>query len=304
MLRDVTFQKWFSGFEPINGVMVPTGVKTVIDFRNVIQNQMYITRNTVDGPIDDLAATPAVKSSAPPPSQPDVVEATPVAKGIWLLHGNRGHNSILIEFADHLTMYEAPIDEVWTRALINKARSVVPGKPLTEAIVSHHHFDHSGGVRLAIAEGLSIIAHRGTEDLFREVAARKSTLEPDALGRNPKPLKFVPVNDQLTLKDGTMEVVLYHIVGNEHMAEALIAWVPRDRLLIEGDLFDHTFQNYPWGSNYDDNVKLRKLDVDRDVPVHGIVMPWKEVLQSIEAKRETTEQLCKGARHRFCRSAK
>ena len=37
------------------------------------------------------------------------------------------------------------------------------GKPLTELVVSHHHFDHTGGIRQAIAEGLTIIAHKGTE---------------------------------------------------------------------------------------------------------------------------------------------
>jgi glyoxylase-like metal-dependent hydrolase (beta-lactamase superfamily II) len=295
VLRDTTFQKWFTGFEPMNGVMMPTGFKTIIDFRNVVQNQLYVTRNSVDGPIDDLAAPQAVKSAAPPAPQQLTVEATPVAKGIWLLHGNQGHNSILFEFTDHLTMFEVPLSEAWTKLLIEKARSVVPGKPVTEAIVSHHHFDHSGGVRTAVAEGINIIAHRGTEDLFREVTARKSTLEPDALGRNPKPLKFVPVDDHMTLKDGSMQIEIYHIIGNEHMAEALMAWVPRDRLLIEGDLFDHTWQNYPWGDNYEDNVMLRKLDVDRDVPVHGVVMPWKEVLEKIHMKVETTRQLCKGA---------
>ena len=29
MLRDLTFQKWFTGFEPINGVMMPTGFMVV-----------------------------------------------------------------------------------------------------------------------------------------------------------------------------------------------------------------------------------------------------------------------------------
>lgn len=293
MLRDVTSQKWFTGYEPINGVMMPTGFKTVIDFRNVVQSQMYVTRNLVDEPIDDLAAPLAVRSAALPAEPPLAVEATPVAKGIWLLHGSLSHNSILIEFADHLTMFEAPLDEAWTKALIEKARATVPGKPLTGVIVSHHHFDHSGGVRTAIAEGIMIIAQRGTEELFREVAVRKSALEPDELARNPKPFKFVAVDDQMTLKDSAMEVVLYHIIGNEHMAEALMAWVPRDRLLIEGDLFDYTWQNYPWTTNYADNVKLRKLDVDKDVPVHGVVMPWKEVEQQIEMKTETTRRLCK-----------
>jgi glyoxylase-like metal-dependent hydrolase (beta-lactamase superfamily II) len=299
MLRDLVFQKWFTGFEPIHGVMMPTGFKTVINFRNVVESQMYVTRNSVDEPIDDLAAPAAVKTAALPAQQPLVVDATPVSKGIWLLHGNQSHNSVLIEFADHLTMFEAPLNEAWTQALIEKARSTVPGKPVTEVIVSHHHFDHSGGVRTAIAEGLSIIAHHGTEDLFREVAARTSTLVPDALSRNPKPLKFIGVDDHMTLQDATpnsegMRIELYHIVGNEHMAEALMAWVPRDRLLIEGDLFDYTWQNYPWTTNYADNLKLRKLDVGKDVPVHGVVMPWKDVLRQIEMKVDTTRQLCKG----------
>lgn len=245
-LRDLTRQKWFTGFEPINGIMMPTGFKTTMDFRNTIQSQIYVTHNSVDGQIDDLSAPAAVKSAAPPAAPKYVVEAEPVAKGIWLLHGNTGHNSILIEFADHLTLFEVPLNESWTKALIDKARATVPGKPVTQAIVSHHHFDHSGGVRTAIAEGLSIVAHRGTEELFQEVAARKSTIEPDELARTPKPLKFVPVDDHLTLQDSAMQVELFHIIGNEHMAEALMAWVPRDRLLIEGDLFDHTWENYPW----------------------------------------------------------
>ena len=63
MLRDLTFQKWFTGFEPINGVMMPTGFKTTIDFQNVVQSQIYITKNVVDGPIDDFSVPPAVKSS-------------------------------------------------------------------------------------------------------------------------------------------------------------------------------------------------------------------------------------------------
>jgi hypothetical protein len=294
VLRDLTMQRWFTGYEPINGVMMPTGFKTVSDFRNTIENQLYVTRNSVDVPTDDLAAPSDVKSAAAPPPPPAItVEATPVAKGIWIMHG-RGENSILIEFADHLALFELATSNEWAQAVIDKAKTVVPGKPVTQDIVSHHHFDHAGGIRQAIANGLTVIAVRGNDVMFRDVAARKSSLVPDDLSKNPKPLKFIPVDDHMTLKDSTMEIQLYHIIGYEHMTEGLMAYEPADRLLIEGDLFDVTWQNYPWGNVYADNIKLRNLDVAQDVPVHGMAMPWKDVYQSIQTKIAGTKALCAG----------
>lgn len=292
-LRDVTFQKWFTGYEPYNGVMMPSGFKTTIDFRNVVQKQIYVTRNVVDGPIADLAASAAVKAEPAPVRKLPAVIVTKVAPGVWLLSGST-HNSILIEFADHLTMYEVPLSEAWTQALIAKARTVVPGKPITQAIISHHHFDHTGGIRVAIADGMTIIAHRTSENMFREIAARKSTLVPDPLSRHPRPLKFMPVNDHLTLKDSTMEVDIYHVIGDEHMADALFAWVPRSRVLIEGDLFDPTWQNYPWGDVLANNAKLRHLNPALEVPVHGTIMSWDAVIKRIHEEEQPTKRLCKG----------
>lgn len=106
-----------------------------------------VKKNTVDGAAGDLAA-PEVVKSAPLPAAPVItVTAETVAKGIWWLAGSSNHRSILFEFDDHLTLFEVPLSEARSKAVIDKARSVVPAKPLTQAIVSHHHFDHSGGLR-------------------------------------------------------------------------------------------------------------------------------------------------------------
>ena len=288
----MTFRTTFTGYLPVKGVMLPMGYNTVIDFRNVVQNKIYVDKNAVDEPIDDLSAPADVRSApAPRPPAPSV-EATPVSQGVWLLHGKGGANSILFEFADHLTMFEAPSNQAWTKALIDRARATVPAKPLTELVVSHHHFDHTGGIRQAMAEGLTIVAHKGTEGLFREIALRKGTIAPDALGATPKPLKFRAVDDHLQLKDASMQVDLYHVVSNSHMAEGLFAYVPKDRLVVEGDFFDVGWELYWWQNTYADNIAYRNLQVDTDVPVHGRVVPMAQVLQDIRRMTKAAEDLC------------
>jgi len=291
-LGDVTFRTSFTGYLPVKGVMLPMGYNTVIDFRNVVQNKLYVDKNAVDEAIDDLSSPAEVRSSALPRPPAPTAESTPVGQGVWLLHGNGGANSVLFEFADHLTMFEAPSSQAWTKAVIDRARATVPGKPLTEVVVSHHHFDHTGGIRQAMAEGLTIIAHKGTEGLFREIAVRKGTIAPDALGPNPRPLTFRAVDDHLQLKDAAMQVDLYHVVSNSHMAEGLFAHVPSSRLSVQGDFFDVGWELYWWQNTYADNIAYRRLQVDTDVPVHGRVLPIGQVLQDIQRMTKAAEAIC------------
>jgi glyoxylase-like metal-dependent hydrolase (beta-lactamase superfamily II) len=298
MLGDLTYQTAFTGYMPINGVQMPMGFNTVIDFRNVVQNRLYVHRNTVDGPIDNLAAPQSVRSASAPVRATPKVQVEQVAKHVWLLYGG-GENSIALEFDDHLTMFEVPGDDEWTLALIEKARSLVPGKPVTEAIVSHHHFDHTGGIRAAVAEGLTIIAHEGNRQILSEVVARPATIKPDHLAKHPAPLKFVGVDDHMKLKDKSMEVDLYHLIGFDHMAEGLIAHVPGDRLLIEGDLINPAWEAFFWGDLYTDNVALRGIAVDKDVPVHGRVQPYSLLVARLKEMQEKARQFCKGVEGQF-----
>jgi len=163
---------------------------------------------------------------------------------------------------------------------------------VTEVIVSHHHFDHTGGLRQAIASGLTIIAQKGNEALFREIAGRKSTVDPDAIGATPRPLKFRAVDDRLQLKDASMTVDIYHTVSNSHMAQGLFAHVPQDRLLIQGDFYDAAWEIYWWQDTYMDNVRYRNLQVERDVPVHGRVSSLQEVLEGIRRQTRAAQDLC------------
>jgi hypothetical protein len=281
-LGDVAVETSFLDYEDAGGLKLPRHLVTKVD--KYTQFDLRVTKNTVDGAAGDLAAPAAVKS-APLPAAPVItVTAEPVAKGIWWLAGFGNHRSILFEFDDHLTLFEVPLNEARSKAVIDKARSVVPAKPLTQAIVSHHHFDHSGGLRVAVAEGLTIITYRGNVTFFQDLVARKHSIVEDELARNPKPLKTILVDDELTLKDKSMEVRLYHLKDNPREGTNLFAYVPRDRILVQADLYDSTWTQYPWADNVVHNIALRKLSVDRDVPVHGSIESWAEVLKTMQSR--------------------
>ena len=241
---------------PEKGVQLPTGLVTTIDFRNVVQSKLYVDRNIVDGVIDDLSAPASVRSARPAQGAPDAANVNlkpmKVADHVWYMNGNT-----FFEFDDHITMVEANRQDAALEAILKVVDALVPGKRVTQVIQSHHHFDHSVGLRAAVAQGLTIISRRGNEGIFREMVARpcKKILFPDALGRSPKPLKFIPVDDHLKMKDSTNEIDINHIVGNYHMADGVIVHVPASNLLVEADLTTQNWDFNWWGDSLMNNIE-------------------------------------------------
>jgi hypothetical protein len=280
-MGDVAIVTTFADYQKVGDFTMPRRLTTKMD--KYLSLDLQVADYFLDADTAGLAAPEAVKSAPVPEPPPVVVTAEPVAKGIWWLAGSGNHRSIVFEFDDHLVLYEAPLNEARSKAVIDKARTLSP-KPLTMAIVSHHHFDHSGGLRVAVAEGLTIVTHRANEAFFRDLLARKHTLIPDALARNPRQATFQFVDDQLTLKDKSMEVQLYHLIDNPREGTNLFAYVPRDRMLVQADLYDATWLRHSWGENVLQNIERRGLKVDRDVPVHGSIEPFAQMVKNIKSK--------------------
>jgi hypothetical protein len=230
-----------------------------------------------------------VRTAAPPAAAPNI-EVTPVAKGIWYLKG--AGNSTAFEFSDHITLFEVYASEANAKAIIEKARTLVPGKPVTEVIVSHHHFDHSGGLRAAVAEGLTSITHRANAELFREMAGRPAKVFPDALGRTPRAIKIIPVDDKLVLKDAAMEVVVYRTLNNSHMANAVLAYAPSAKTVSQGDLVDENWDLVWWGNSYPETVNFWKLDVERDLAVHGNINTYQAALGHLRRQAANARAFC------------
>jgi len=193
-------------------------------------------------------------------------------------------------------MVEANRTDAPLQTILDVANALVPGKRVTQVIQSHHHFDHSVGLRAAVAQGLTIISRRGNEGIFREMVARPARLFPDALGRNPKPLRFMPVDDHLKLKDSTNEIDIYHVIGNYHMADGVIVHVPASNLLVEADLTTQEWDFNWWGDSLMNNIDYRKIKVDTNLAVHA-QKPYTlaEVVAAIERQVRNAQAFCRRA---------
>jgi glyoxylase-like metal-dependent hydrolase (beta-lactamase superfamily II) len=274
-LGDVVISTEFADYQSAGGLELPARLTTKTD--DFTTAEVRVTRQTIDGDTGDLAAPAAAASAAAPVPQPPNVTVKDVSPGVWLLTGG-SHHSALIEFSDHLVLIDAPNNDARTLAVIAKARELRPNKPLTHVVNSHHHFDHSGGIRAAVSEGLTVITHQGNAAFIEEVVRRPHTLVPDALSKSPKPLKIETVSDEKVLTDGTMTVNLSSI-PSEHSDTMLMAYLPRDRALIVIDVYEPIGTTHMFAGRFIEDLEKRKLRVDRILPLHGEIVPYAQMVK-------------------------
>ena len=152
-----------------------------------------------------------------------------------LTTGPGSYDSLVIEFEDYIMMIEAGHSQARAQAYVDEIRRMYPNKPLRYVMNTHPHSDHTGGLPVLVAEGATIIAHRNAQEFFERALNTPRTLLDDALARDPHPAWVDPVDDVKVYTDGNRTVEIYHIWPAPHSDALLVAYIPRERILYQGD---------------------------------------------------------------------
>jgi glyoxylase-like metal-dependent hydrolase (beta-lactamase superfamily II) len=217
------------------------------------------------------------------------VVADKVADGVWFISGG-SHNSVAIEMKDHMVLVEAPLNDGRSLPVIEQVKLLAPGKPLRFVINTHNHFDHAGGVRTAVAQGATLVTQAGNKAFFERNLSSPNRIAPDLLakvGKMAKP-KIMTVGEKLVLSDGSRSIELHRIRGGNHNDTFLMAYLPKEKLLIEADVFTPPPPNTPAPASPNannltllENVERLKLSVDRILPLHGRAVPYADLLAAL-----------------------
>jgi glyoxylase-like metal-dependent hydrolase (beta-lactamase superfamily II) len=290
MLGDVLLETEFDDWREVDGVKLPMHITQRIDERWPISD-IRLTSAQINADVGDLAAPADVRAAAPPTPTANVTVDT-IAPGVWYLAG-QSHHSVAIEMQDHLLLVEAPQNDTRTLAVIARARELRPGKPLRAVINTHHHFDHAGGIRAGVSEGLTIITHAANVPFYRSLAQRQFQIVEDAQARVSRPPRIEGVTTRRVLRDSMRTVEIHEIRGNGHAATLLMVYLPAERLLIEADVYSPPAPNVTspppaiFAPNLVENIDRLRLEVDRIVPIHGRVVPMSDLRASALAAAQT-----------------
>jgi glyoxylase-like metal-dependent hydrolase (beta-lactamase superfamily II) len=202
-----------------------------------------------------------------------------LAEGVFRING--AYNALAVEFADHIVLFEpGPQNEARAQAIIAETKKLFPTKPIRFGVISHHHFDHTGGIAAVAAEGITIVTPQVNRAFLETALSGPRTLAPDALAKSKrKPVVQGFAGDKHTFQDGTRTFEIHVIKGLPHADGLVVGYLPKERLLVYADMFNlpnaatGPVPNPPVVGTgvFLDNIERLQLNVDRIMSVHSLI---------------------------------
>ena len=200
------------------------------------------------------------------------------------------HHSLAIKLGEGIVVVEPPLNEARSRAVLSKLDELWPGVPVSHLILTHHHFDHMGGIRTYAAIGATIVTSALNSSYVEEALRSSHTLAPDQLAEVASPewsIEAVPADGEFSLEEGGRSVKARHI-PSVHNEDMLVIYLPELRLIFESDIYVMpggfpVGQPLPepfatWARGLLDGLATLDWKIEWIAGGHGGVVPFTELL--------------------------
>jgi glyoxylase-like metal-dependent hydrolase (beta-lactamase superfamily II) len=277
VLGDMAVVTTYADHKDFDGIKLPTKIAQTTGGHPSLELSIAEVKPNA-GPV-----SPPAPSGGPAPPSQSSVKMERAADGVWFVTGP-SHHSVAIEMADHVLAFEGPQHDERSAAVIAAIRDAVPNKPIRAVIASHHHFDHSGGLRGFAAEGIAIMLTEGAKPFFEQAYAAPRTLAPDRLSRSGRSASFQTFRGKHVFSDATRTFELHELAGNPHAEGLTVGYLPKEKILIVADAFSPRqpitqipAQISPATANLWENLRRLNLEVDTVLPIHGRMVKVDEL---------------------------
>jgi len=316
---DMDYEMRYTKYKDFGSVQFPTMVHVHQGDPRLNPAHNYyeytVTDVKANVPVNTMPVPEVVRTATVAPLK---VESQKLADGVWLLAGGT-HNSVMLEFKDFVTVVEAPQNEARSLAVIDEANRLVPNKLIRYVVNTHHHFDHAGGLRTYLSQGTTVITHESNKQYYLDIMFYPTPreLQPDRMAlynpmymisRRPAPIETVASfaggpgggAAKYVVTDGERILEIFHVqdmayeledqsyAQGNHSADMLMAYLPKEQILINADLYSPPAQGAAPAPTAGmrtlyQNMLKQKLDVVQHVPIHGRVGTNDEFLRIVSS---------------------
>jgi glyoxylase-like metal-dependent hydrolase (beta-lactamase superfamily II) len=277
---DLHVESIYTDYRDVYGVMYPT---TMVQNRagwSTFEAHILGAHANPEGLPQSLFPSPPPQAAGPGPGAgggaggPPPHQAEQLADGVYRITG--GYVALAVEFNDHILVYEpAGQNEQRAESLLETVKRTIPNKPIRYAVLSHHHFDHTGGLPAVVAEGAIIVTHDVNVAFFERALNAPRTLAPDAITRSGRRPMIEGMGEFRVFTDGVQTVELHLIQGLPHADGMLVAYLPAHGIVAYADMFNPPPANDPVPDPpvvgtmiFADNLERLNLDWSRLITVH------------------------------------
>jgi glyoxylase-like metal-dependent hydrolase (beta-lactamase superfamily II) len=285
IMGDMHIVATYSGWKDFGGAMAPTKIVQTRGGYPFFEVDVTAAKaNPADVATLAPQPAPAAGRGGPPAGGPGrgpapalVVTNEKLGDGLYrLTTGPGSYDSLIVEFKDHVMMLEAGQSEARALAYVEETKKLIPNKPIRYVMNTHPHADHTGGLPVLVAEGATIVTQKNNQAFLEKALNTPRTLLNDTLAKNPKKAKVEPVAEKKVYSDGTRTVELYHILPAPHSNGLLVAYIPKEKILFQGD-FSLPAPGQPGNDHVKALVpaleKLKLVDFNRYINVHTSANP-------------------------------